>query len=176
MKKYMVITATGLDRPGIVDQITEVLLEYGANVEESRMARLGGEFAVIMLASVSGEKASGLQQGLAQLGHKSLTIATKMTDVAPGRFKGYIPYELFVSGADHEGIIHSVAHFLSEQGINVETLESDVVNAPVSGTALFSMHAMIQVPPTTSLSDLREKLAEIGDSVGVDIEVKVPLR
>jgi hypothetical protein len=37
------------------------------------------------------------------------------------------------------------------------------------------MHAMVQAPPELTLSLLRQKLAEVGDELGVDIEVKLPV-
>jgi len=52
MKRNLVLTLTGPDRIGIVEKVTGLLLERGGNVETSRMARLGGEFAVLMLVSL----------------------------------------------------------------------------------------------------------------------------
>jgi threonine dehydratase len=43
-KEYLVVTTVGPDKRGIVEKITEVMLNQQANIEESRMARLGGEF------------------------------------------------------------------------------------------------------------------------------------
>ena len=48
---YLVLTAVGTDRPGIVAELTALLAERGANVADSRMAVLGGEFALMMLVS-----------------------------------------------------------------------------------------------------------------------------
>jgi glycine cleavage system regulatory protein len=45
-KVYLVVTAVGQDRRGTVKMITDVVVTHFANIEESRMARLGGEFAV----------------------------------------------------------------------------------------------------------------------------------
>ena len=52
MSKNFVLTLTGPDRIGIVERVTRVLLDRGGNVETSRMARLGGEFAILMLVSM----------------------------------------------------------------------------------------------------------------------------
>ncbi|RME50099.1 MAG: transcriptional regulator, partial [Caldilineae bacterium] len=52
MRKHLVLTVTGKDRPGLVDYVTKILLEFDGNVEASRMARLGGEFAMLMMVSV----------------------------------------------------------------------------------------------------------------------------
>src|SRR3954467_3313303 len=50
-ESFLVLSALGPDRPGLVAEITEYLTERGANVEDSRMAVLGGEFGVLILVS-----------------------------------------------------------------------------------------------------------------------------
>ena len=48
-RAYAVLTAIGPDRVGIVDDVSGAVSEGSCNIEESKMAVLGGEFAVIML-------------------------------------------------------------------------------------------------------------------------------
>ena len=55
MKTYLVVTITCPDRPGIVERLTELLVAHAANWEESRMARLGGDFAGIVKIGVAPE-------------------------------------------------------------------------------------------------------------------------
>lgn len=50
---YLVITALGVDRPGIVNAITRHVSGCGCNIEDSRLAMLGDEFTFIMLLSGS---------------------------------------------------------------------------------------------------------------------------
>jgi len=58
MRTNIVFTLTGPDRIGIVESVTKMLLGHGANVESSRMTRLGGEFAMLMLVSMPEQPAS----------------------------------------------------------------------------------------------------------------------
>jgi len=41
---YLVITASGVDRIGIVDQLAGRIADCGCNIEESRMTMLEGHF------------------------------------------------------------------------------------------------------------------------------------
>ncbi len=175
-KKYLMVTTVGPDRRGMVEKITEVILEHQGNIEQSRMARLGGEFAVIMLLSLPEAQEETLLGGLETLEAQDLTIISRPTDLSRlEKFKGYVPYEISTFGADHEGIVHSVAQYLASQRINVETMDTHTTQAPLTGTPLFSMRAIVHAPPKLTLGQLRAKLAEIGDQLGVDIEVKPPL-
>jgi glycine cleavage system transcriptional repressor len=175
-REYLVVTIVGPDRRGIVEKITAVMLEYAANIEESKMARLGGEFAVIMLLSLPGEKERELLAHLDTLNEHELTITSRPTSLSRlERFQGYVPYEISVLGADHEGIVHSVAQYITAERMNIEKLDTRVTQAPITGTPLFSMRAIVQAPPDITLPKLRYKLAEVGDELGVDIEVKLPV-
>lgn len=174
-KIYLVVTAVGRDRRGTVELITDVVVKHFANIEESRMARLGGEFAVIMMLSLADDNLEALTRDLNGLNEKQLMVNSRRTDLSRmDKFQRFVPYEISVFGADHEGIVNSVARYLASEQINVEDMDTRVTNAPNTGTPLFSMTARVQVPPTLSLSELRKKLAEVGDELDVDIEVKIP--
>jgi len=174
-KEYLVVTAVGRDKVGTVEMITDLMAGHSANIEESRMARLGGEFAVIMLLSLAGEKVQPLCEALPSLHEKGLTVTWRSTDLSrTAEIQGFVPYEISVSGADHEGIVYRVARYLAAEGINVEDMDTRVSPAPNSGTPLFSMSASVQAPPNLTLRQLRHKLAEVGEEIDVDIEVKLP--
>src|SRR5215472_3847551 len=52
-EQYLVLSALGPDRPGLVAEVTEYLTERGANIEDSRMAVFGAEFGILVLVSAS---------------------------------------------------------------------------------------------------------------------------
>src|SRR5436305_10602487 len=163
MQRNFVLTLTGPDRVGIVDRVTGLLLERGGNVETSRMARLGGEFAVLMLVSLPSEQAAGLDTNLERLtaqGYKVTTTQAEQTYAEA--HPGWLPYRIEVQGADHEGIIHEVAHYLSERGINIESMDSETIPAPISGVPLFTMTAEAAVPPGLSGQGWEAGLEAIG--------------
>ena len=53
MQNYLVVSALGADRPGIANELATAAASCGCNIVDSRMAVLGGEFAVIMLITGS---------------------------------------------------------------------------------------------------------------------------
>jgi glycine cleavage system transcriptional repressor len=172
---YVVLTAVGRDKPGMVEMITDTAVANHANIEESRMARLGGEFAVLMLLSVAAEREDALVADLQALTRKGLTVVARPTDISRvDALKGHVPYHLSVAGADHEGIVNRVARYLASEAINVDAMDTHVTRAPNTGTPLFSLRAVIQVPPHLSLGPLRRKLAEVSAELDVDIELKLP--
>ena len=172
MQKTFVLTLSGRDRIGFVDEVTGLLLERGGNVETSRMARLGGEFAILMLVALPADQFPSLADDLQSLtvqGYKVTTTPVEQT--YSGAHPGWTPYRIEVHGADHEGIIHEIAHYLSEQGINIEAMDSESTPAPTSGVPLFAMMARVIVPPSLAGKGWEAGLEEIGDRMNLDITV-----
>jgi glycine cleavage system regulatory protein len=172
MKSFLVVTITCPDRPGIVERVTDVVVAHGGNWEESRLARLGGDFAGIAMVSVPSERSDELTSALTSLADDEITIAVKNTSPGtPTKRAGHALCLLRLEGADHEGIVHDLSAYLAKEGINVETMETEVVAAPMSATPLFHMEAYLDLPPSMTIDKLRENLLLIGDQLGVDIEV-----
>ena len=164
-----VITAIGKDRIGIVDDFTSCIEKKNGNIIESRMAVLGGEFAVIML--ISGEKRaiSGLIGVREELEEKTgLRIEIKPT-VAQKQDENSIPYLLECVSLDSPGLVHSVTRFIREQGINIESLETETSHAPWTGAPLFRMKANVFVPVSVSVKSVRNGLADLEQEKDLDI-------
>ena len=171
MQKQILVTVVGEDRPGIVKEITEGIVEHSANVEESRTASLGGQFVGLFLVSPPGETLNQLLEYLQDCGSDRLTVTVREIDHPA--YQGYLLYALEVVGADHPGIIHGVSEFLAGKGVNIAESKTSTYNSPVSGTPLFSMTALLQVPPDLSAEELRQSLTDRGDAQSVDITLKL---
>jgi glycine cleavage system transcriptional repressor len=172
MRSNIVFTLTGPDRIGIVESVTRMFLDHGGNVESSRMARLGGEFAMLMLVSLPVEEPVSLEKDIEALVARGYKVTTSRTEQKEsGAFTGWLPFKIEVEGADHEGIIHEVASYLSERGINIESMETGVEHAPVSGTPLFRMSAIVAVSPELAGRKWEAALQDVGVVLNVDITV-----
>lgn len=172
LKTHLLITLTSPDRPGIVERVTEVVTAHGGNWEECRMAHLGGDFAGIVKVSVANENSDRLGEALRALADEQLTVAVRVTDAGVAEAKQSLGFlTLKLEGADHEGIVHKVSAFLAEQQINVETMETEIVHAPITASPLFQMEAQIKPPAGLSLESLTASMESIGEEMGVDITI-----
>jgi glycine cleavage system transcriptional repressor len=171
-KALILLTAAGEDQTGIVERITRKILENNGNVEQSRMARLGGEFAALVLVAVDTSSVDKLKEAVASIASERLSITSR---TLPDRAAkgGVVPYTLQVRGADHEGIIHEFCRLLAESGVNIAEMETSVSNSPISGTPMFAMEATLEIPSSTPLKELRQLLNDLADRVMVDAELTV---
>jgi glycine cleavage system transcriptional repressor len=171
-RQCLVLTAIGPDRPGLVNSLSALIREAGANLEDTRMAQLGGEFAVLCL--ITGPDGAlrqvETQQGLIE-GQLGLTCFSKRTAPAtPPRDS--LGYRMRVSGIDRPGIVQQVSGVLAHRGINVTSLSSRVANAPLTGTPMFYLDATLQIPGNVALSELRRALGTTCDEENLDFSLE----
>ena len=163
----LIITAIGSDRPGIVSELSGIITTHGGNVEESRMSRLGSDFAIIMLVSVSTDWEESLEVALQSI--NDLTISTKLTQIQEiGDNK---KYKIDLNGADNEGIVKVLSKYLAEKSINVLEMETHISHAPISGTPLFNLNASVSVPNDVEETVIQSDLSQIAQKLGVEIQL-----
>ncbi|MCW8956128.1 MAG: glycine cleavage system protein R, partial [Gammaproteobacteria bacterium] len=146
MNEFLVITAIGADRPGLVDDLSRILLNENLNIEDSRMSVLGGEFAIILLVSGNPQAIQQIQDQQ-QLLEQALQLNLLIKSTA-GRVtaENTIAYEIKVNGMDHPGIVNRLARFLSQHSINIEDLETESYPAAHTGTPMFAVEMTVDIP------------------------------
>lgn len=155
-----IISMISHDRPGLVRDLTKAINEMQLNIEDSRMAVLGGEFAVLM--AIAGEQAA-LQQLDQRLQTKyaveDVTYGFRPApDAAPATQATVCRVEL--SALDHPGIVHTVAAFFSARQINIRDLRTTSEHAPHTGTRVFRLALAIEVPDGTTIGALAAEFAD----------------
>ncbi len=173
MSTYIVLTAIGHDRPGLVDEISAFMTAAKINIEDSRMAVLGGEFAVILLASGNADVAERIRGELPAL-EKSTGLSMQVKPTLAPRERMVVPsmpHRLSATSMDHPGIVHEITRILHKRNINIESMETRVTNAPLSGAPIFRMKCIINVPVGEKLSSLRKELEKLADRMDIDIEI-----
>ena len=170
MQIPLVMTVIGPDRTGLVESVARAVAEHGGNWLESRMCRLGGEFAGILRAEIPAEKKSALLAALQQLQSNGLQIVVRSDPASPAAVSGKLT-QLEVIGADRPGIVHEIASALARAGVNVEEFSSEVISAPMSGETLFKAGARLQLPGRCDLAALKSDLEKIAADLLVDVSL-----
>lgn len=168
MDNLLVITAVGNDRPGIVDKLSMAILDCGCNINDSRMTVLGGEFALILLVSGKWNELAKLETQLPNLGQSlELTVTSKRTEVA-GQQPNLLSYSVDVVSIDHPGIVYKIANFFSERNINIRELNTNSYAAAHTGTPMFTINMVVNVPTDVRIASLREDFLDFCDELNMD--------
>ena len=79
--------------------------------------------------------------------------------------------QLSIVGNDRPGIVREVASALAGHRINVREMNTAVTSAPMSGDALFTATAKIDVPLGLNMAELQDQLNAIADALTIDIDL-----
>lgn len=168
MQIPLVMTIIGKDRTGLVESVASLVAAHGGNWLESRMCRLGGEFAGILRIHVPDGQRASLITALTGLESQGLKVVV-YADQPPAAVEAGQPASLEIVGHDRPGIIRQITRALANQGVNVEELSSECVSAPMSGETLFRAQARLRLPGNCNISALRRELEKIAADLMVDI-------
>jgi glycine cleavage system transcriptional repressor len=166
--EFLVITANGEDRVGLVERFTNRILDAGANIEASRMAVLGGQFAILMLVSGPWNALSKLEDLMPSIGEQlNLAIVCKRTRER-AMTTPMVPYHVEVVAMDHPGIVNKLSSFFARRGINIEELNTSTYPAAHTGTTMFSVQMTVGIPAGTHFSTLRGDFLDYCDDLNLD--------
>jgi glycine cleavage system transcriptional repressor len=119
------LTLVGKDQLGIVAKVTTALYKSGCNLGEASMLRLGGNFSIMLMVSYDNDKKQlyVLLEDVVRELNLHLHI-----DAIEGHLHQHRDPEvrITVHGADRAGIVAQVTSVLTEAGLNILDLESDV--------------------------------------------------
>lgn len=165
----MILLSVGRDRPGIVDDVSSFLFERGANIEDSRMAALGGCFSIMTLFSCNPDQAETIKGGLRYLVDLGLESYIYEADPTVRKRESGKTLKMDVRAMDHPGIVQKLVHILRLHDINIQSLNTHVSKAPLSGAPLFALELEADVPAEVSIESLKEELKGVAEQRNLDI-------
>ena len=166
MQIPLVMTLIGPDRTGLVEAVARTVSEHGGNWLESRMCRLGGEFAGILRIEIPAEKKPSLLAALPKISGLNVVVRPDETKISPA---GARQTKFEIVGSDRPGIVREITSALARANVNVEEFSSEVVSAPMSGETLFKASARLQLPEHCDLAALKKDLEKIAADLLVDV-------
>ncbi len=170
MQTHLVFTVIAKDRPGLVERMAEIIAGTGGNWIESSMARLGGEFAGIVRIAIEGLHADELVEKLQALSADGIDITLRSDQTGAELPEGASAHLDLVS-QDHPGILRDITRVLSEKGVSIEHLETEVVSGSMQGEALFKASADLRLPSGLDPASLSDALQETTGDLMADINL-----
>ena len=163
---WFMLTLVGEDRPGIVAKVTAALFQAGCNLGEAAMARLGGNFSVMLMVQHAGTLESlraVVDPVAAELG----------LHAHADRIEGHLHRHLIpdvrvtVYGADRAGIVAQVTGALSAAGFNILDLQSDVGGSEAKPVYIMTMEGQAR----DGIEAIGQALAPLARE-GIEVDVQ----
>jgi glycine cleavage system transcriptional repressor len=168
----LVISAITQDRPGIVNKISQFVTDAQCNIEDSRMMVLGGSFAILMMVSGSEAAIKKLQNQEPALS-KALGSSVQMQITADRAVNEQArPYYIEVVALDHQGIVRELSEFVASRNINIESMNTETYAAPHTGSTMFRLEMIVNIPVAIRMSEFRNSLADFCDQKNLDMQIE----
>jgi glycine cleavage system transcriptional repressor len=181
--RRVVLSLAGADRVGIVSDFTTTALRHSVNVEETRMARLGGEFCIIGMLAVPAEREPAALAAVFQTTFPGFTVSCRHSDTSNGKKSGsgahpdagpqaaavvMQDWNIELEGPDQLGIVAAVTEELAKNGANIHELETETTQAPFAGFTLFKMDTTFGIDPA-KIEDVATSMANVESRFGVSV-------
>ncbi len=136
------ISVSGVDRPGIVAALTQVLAEAGCNLEDATMTILRGQFAMMLVTAGPADPES-LRQALTTEAQR-LDVHVNLRTVGTGAdgAEHGTPHVVTVYGADRPGLVARVSERLAAHQGNITGMTTRVVGEP---EPVYVMHVEVDL-------------------------------
>jgi glycine cleavage system regulatory protein len=166
-EQFLILTAIGDDRPGLVGELSATISAHQGNWLESSMSHLAGKFAGIVRVAVNPSSEDSLKRALTSLSGLKVTVESSAVTTASGQRR----LKLSLVGHDRIGIVREVSQVLTRHGVNVEDLETHTSSAPMSAEILFHANAELSAPAELDARVLAAELERLSNDLMVDISV-----
>lgn len=175
---FLVVNSLGLDRTGIVSEVSKLVTDAGGNVGESHASKVGTYFSLTLSIHVPRENLGKLQNSLAGLTGMSTNCIEAERDPNVVKIEPSVGYSgrFVLEGVDDLGLVHKVTSLLAKYHLSIDTMETSDEIAPHGGTTLFRIDGIATgpnpLPKSFEPDGIREELGALGDSLNVDITLK----
>jgi len=144
------------------------IADAGCNLSESRVATIGTETSLMLLASGAWDALAKLETALGKLTRdESMRLVHYRT--GPRENSSHLlPYLVEVVAADRPGIVARIVDFFSQHGISVEQLNSTRYHAMQTGAEMFQAQFTIGIPAEIHIAALRDDFLELCDGMNLD--------
>jgi len=168
MNATLVLTVTAPDQAGLIKMLAETVAAHDGNWLASRVSRLAGRLAGIVLVEAPPAQVATLTEALQGLSANGLQVQVENASAAPTDATDCSFY-LSLVGQDHPGIVRDIARTLGTFGVNIAELSTECSSASWSGETLFYADAQLRVPAQVAIDELCLALESLANEIMVDI-------
>lgn len=144
------------------------IADAGCNLVESRVATVGADVSVLLLAKGGWDAIAKLETALTRLGRGDnlhlLSYRTQSRDLQ----SHLLPYMVEVVAADKPGVLVELIDFFNRRSISIEQMSSMRYQAMQTGADMFQAQITIGIPADTRIAELRDEFMEMCDGLNLD--------
>ncbi len=162
---WYLLSLIGKDRPGIVAKLSAGLCKNGCNLGDSSMARLGNNFVIMLAVQFNGSQ-EALGNIVAPLAG-AMDLKQSIMEIEEGTHDVEPDVRINIFSDERMGIIEDVTGMLTESGLNILSLESNLGNSQSNST--YSIH--IEGTVSNGIAELYKVLDRLSDEKNIQSQL-----
>ncbi|MCA1813076.1 MAG: phosphoserine phosphatase SerB [Halobacteriales archaeon] len=167
MPKLLALSVLGLDRPGLIAEVSGAVSKAGGNIVHVEQNSVRGMFTMFMLVEPAAGKGKALpklraeaDRALAGIGLNVRLAAVDSSEAADRDL-----HAIVILGADKPGVMHAITACIAEHGGNIERMRH------VAKGDFMAFEITMSLPDRT-MPKLRRALRQACEALGVDAVVQ----
>ena len=97
------------------------------------------------------------------------TLKEAQDPLTSPRPEAALPLKMEVQGLDHPGIVQALVSRLHQHSANIQSLNTHITHAPLSGAPLFNLLLEVEVPTDVPIADIKGEMTEIAREMNLDL-------
>lgn len=172
-KNYYALAFICEDKPGIVMEVSRILLSNNFNIEDSSSTLLEGIFSMILIVS-SNDILSPLQikKSFASL-VKNLGISISVRKInnlqRDNIGDSSNTYLISIYGSDKPGIVYNITKVLAQKNINIIDLQTKLTGEKSNPVYVMLLEGLL---PFGANEDWKKELYDISKQLGIDVNIR----
>jgi glycine cleavage system transcriptional repressor len=144
------------------------IADAGCNLVESRVATVGADVSVLLLAKGGWDAIAKLETALARVGRGDNLHLVSYRTQTRDQPSHLLPYMVEVVAADKPGVLVELIDFFARRSVSVEQMSSMRYQAMQTGADMFQAQITIGIPADTRIAELRDEFMELCDGLNLD--------
>ncbi len=173
MPKYGMMFVQGKDRPGIIQAITKILYQAGANLEDISMTLLEGQFAMMLSFKIESILWDKIYKETLVVRKAPWNLNVDLISISKKeKQKKFSLQSIRVTaiGKDRTGIVHQLSSGMSKIHANITSLDCRLLHRS-QGKNLYSLSLEVDLPKAKDIFKVKRLIKIWQSKLGVEIKL-----
>ncbi|NVJ50219.1 MAG: hypothetical protein HWE11_07530 [Gammaproteobacteria bacterium] len=175
MSAQLIVSAIAPNRPGMTNDIVQLVQSFGATISESHMTVMSKEFAVIMEVTGPWNALTKLEHQLPVKAQQLGMLTMIKRSEKPQSNSAQTPYRVTFSNISDRTVIKDITEFFAENTINIEELNCRTLLSPQSERFSGEVKLTVSLTEQQSAEDIRLKFEQFCHAKSLSAEI-TPLK
>ncbi|MBM7072764.1 glycine cleavage system transcriptional repressor [Shewanella sp. 202IG2-18] len=171
MTHQLVVTAMGVDRPGIVSKLARQASDSDCDIVDSRMAIFGNEFTLIMLLEGSWSAITKIESTIPSLSLELelMTVVKRTSRHTPTSYSSR--FQISFCGQDNRGTMKAITEFLAEKSMDLATFGSHA-EEDSNGKPYQQIDLAVNLPENLDIDSIEDEIQAFAKSLDLSCTLR----